>query len=360
MSRFLSRRFQNLEAYTPGEQPQDMEYIKLNTNESPYPPSPEVFKRVQAEEIGKLQLYPDPEGKALREKLSKLYDVDIENIFLSNGSDEILHFAFLAFCEPKGSVRYPKVSYGFYSVYADLCGLSPKEIPLQEDFTIRPEDYFTGKGMVVIANPNAPTGICLSIEQVEKIIKNNLDDVVLIDEAYVDFGGTSVVELTKKYENLLVVQTFSKSRSMAGARLGFAIASKEIIADLNCIKYSTNPYNVNRLTLVAGEAAIDSNDYYMENCKKIIETREKTAKKLKEMGFLVLDSKANFLFAMHHIVKGEKIYEELKKKGVLVRYFGKETIEDFVRITIGTAEQMEVFLAKLQEVLAEEETHEKK
>lgn len=354
MSRFLSSRFQKLEAYTPGEQPQDMEYIKLNTNESPYPPSPEVFERIQAEEIGKLPLYPDPEGKVLREKLAKLYGVETENVFLSNGSDEILHFAFLAFCEPKGCVRYPQISYGFYSVYADLCGLSPKEIPLQDDFTIRPEDYFTGEGMVVIANPNAPTGLSLSLPQVEEIIKQNPNDVVLIDEAYVDFGGTSVVELTKKYENLLGVQTFSKSRSMAGARLGFAIASKEIIADLNRIKYSTNPYNINRLTLAAGEAAIDSNGYYMENCKKIIETREKTAKKLKEMGFLVLDSKTNFLFAMHNTVKGEKIYEGLKKKGVLVRYFGKETIKDFVRITVGTAEQMEVFLEKLQEVLAKE------
>ncbi len=381
MSRFLSARFAGLEAYTPGEQPQDMQYVKLNTNESPYPPSPEVFARINGEEIGKLQLYPDPEGKVLRQKLADLYGVTAENIFLSNGSpevfaringeeigklqlypdpegkvlrqkladlygvtaeniflsngsDDILNFAFMAFCDETHGAMFPEISYGFYPVYADLYGVQAKQMPLQADFTISGADCCKNEAMVVIANPNAPTGLELPQNDIEKIIQSNPDHVVIIDEAYIDFGGTSCVDLIHKYDNLLVVQTFSKSRSMAGARLGFAIASKGIIEDLNKIKYSTNPYNINRITLAAGEAAVDSNDYYMENCKKIAATRERTTAELRKLGFMVLDSVANFIFAKSDAISGADLYAGLKKKGVLVRYFGKEKIKDFVRITV--------------------------
>lgn len=353
MSRFLSPRFATLEAYTPGEQPRDQQYIKLNTNESPYPPSPEVFWRLNTDEIKRLNLYPDPEGKVLKEKLAKLYGVEKENIFLSNGSDDILNFAFMAFCDSQRRAAFPEISYGFYPVYADLYHVPHEKIPLEEDFSINYKDYCNINKMVVIANPNAPTGMEIGLFEIEEILKSNPNHVVLIDEAYVDFGGTSAVGLVEKYPNLMVSMTYSKSRSMAGARLGFAIASKEIIEDLEKIKFSTNPYNINRLTLVAGEAAVDSDAYYKENAKKIIATREKTVKALKDLGFIVLDSKANFIFVKNPKISGGDFYAELKKKGVLVRHFEKEKIRDFVRITIGTEEQMEVLLQKTREVLAD-------
>lgn len=354
MSRFLSPRFAGLEAYTPGEQPQDQQYVKLNTNESPYPPSPEVLARISAAETGRLNLYPDPTGRVLKEKLAALYGVEPENVFLSNGSDDILNFAFMAFCDGERGAAFPEISYGFYPVYADLYHVSCVQVPLKEDFSVDYRDYCGVGKMVVIANPNAPTGMEISLAEIEEILKSNPENVVLIDEAYVDFGGTSCVALTKKYENLLVVQTFSKSRSLAGARLGFAIADKELIADLEKIKYSTNPYNINRLTLAAGEAAVESDAYYRENAKKIAETREDAAARLREMGFTVLPSVANFIFAKSDVLPGETVYQELKKKGVLVRHFGKEKIKDFVRITIGTPEQMDILLERLAEVLAEQ------
>lgn len=354
MSRFMSPRFAGLEAYTPGEQPRDQQYVKLNTNESPYPPSPEVLERVSKAEVELLNLYPDPTGKVLKEKLAALYGVEAKNIFLSNGSDDILNFAFMAFCDEERGAAFPEISYGFYPVYGDLYHVDCKKIPLKADFGVDYRDYCGIGRMVVIANPNAPTGMEISLGEIEEILKTNPDNIVVIDEAYVDFGGTSCVEFIRKYDNLLVVQTFSKSRSMAGARLGFALANEAIIADLEKIKYSTNPYNINRLTLAAGEAAVDSNAYYMENAKKIAETREMTIAKLREMGFAVLDSVANFIFAKSNILSGKVVYEELKKKGVLVRYFGKAKIEDFVRITIGTPEQMQVMFEKLAEILQEQ------
>lgn len=354
MSRFMSSRFAGLEAYTPGEQPRDQQYVKLNTNESPYPPSPEVLERVSKAEVELLNLYPDPTGKVLKEKLAALNGVEAKNVFLSNGSDDILNFAFMAFCDAERGAAFPEISYGFYPVYGDLYHVDCKKVPLKEDFGVDYRDYCGIGRMVVIANPNAPTGMEISLAEIEEILKTNPDNIVVIDEAYVDFGGTSCVDFIKKYDNLLVVQTFSKSRSMAGARLGFAIANEAIIGDLEKIKYSTNPYNINRLTLAAGEAAVDSNSYYVENAKKIAQTREMTTAKLREMGFTVLDSVANFIFAKSNTLSGKVIYEELKKKGVLVRYFGKAKIEDFVRITIGTPEQMNVMFEKLSEILQEQ------
>ncbi|MCI8454693.1 MAG: histidinol-phosphate transaminase [Lachnospiraceae bacterium] len=353
MSRFLSGRFVALEAYTPGEQPRDKRYIKLNTNESPYPPSKEVMERISKEEVMALNLYPDPTGRALKEKLAALYEVNTEQVFLANGSDEILNFAFLAFCDAQNGAVFPDISYGFYPVYAKLYQIPFEEIPLKEDFSIDSKAYCGLNRMIVIANPNAPTGMALSVGQIEEIVKSNPDHVVLIDEAYVDFGGESCIGLTKKYGNLLVVQTFSKSRSMAGARLGFGIAQAELIADLKKIQYSTNPYNINRLTLAAGEAAVESDAYYKENAKRIIETREKTAKELRELGVTVLPSKANFIFAGSGRLDGDSLYRELKAQGILVRHFEKERIRNFVRISIGTPGQMEALVSAFQKILAE-------
>lgn len=354
MSRFLSSKYLSLEAYTPGEQPRDMKYIKLNTNESPYPPSKRVVDALSSEEVLKLNLYSDPTCRALKMSIAELYGVEYENVFVSNGSDDILNFSFMAFCESeKRGVKFPEISYGFYSVYAELHGASYKAIPLKDDFSIDISDYMGNDATVVIANPNAPTGIALTLEEIEKIVKANPDNLVLIDEAYVDFGGESAIELTKKYSNLLVVCTFSKSRSLAGARLGFAIANKEIIADLEKIKYSTNPYNINRLSLIAGEMAIRDNDYYMDNCKKIIKTREYTQSRLKELGFEVTDSKANFIFARSDKIGGKELYLRLKERGILVRHFDKEKIKDYNRITVGTQEEMEALIFAITEILKE-------
>lgn len=349
MSRFLKQSYKELEAYVPGEQPQDMEYIKLNTNESPYEPSDEVIKAVSSDEVKKLRLYSDPECKNLRDAIANRYDVKRQNVFVSNGSDDILNFAFMAFSE--NGVIFPEISYGFYKVFANLHGLKYSQIPLNEDFTINSSDYTDAKSMVVIANPNAPTGIALSINEIEDIVKSNPQNLVLIDEAYVDFGGESAIPLTKKHDNLLVCQTFSKSRSLAGGRLGFAIASENIINDLEKIKYSTNPYSINRLTLLAGEAAIKSDDYYMANCKKIIESRNYTIRELKNMGFTVLDSSANFIFAKKDGISGEYIYQKLRENGILVRHFANEKIKEYNRITIGTYEQMQTFISVISSII---------
>jgi len=352
MSRFFSKKYQNLKAYTPGEQPRDMQYIKLNTNESPYPPSPSVLDAV-AEEAGKLALYSDPECTELVREASKLFGVKPTEILMTNGSDEILNFAFMAFCDREHPIVFPDITYGFYPVFAELNGIPYEKIPLKEDFSIDANDYIGIGKNIVIANPNAPTGLTLTLEEIEKIVASNPENIVIIDEAYVDFGAQSAVCLTKKYENLLVTQTFSKSRSMAGARLGFGIGTASLIADMQTIKYSTNPYNVNRMTMAAGAAALRENAYYMDNCKKIVKTREYTKRALEKMGFSVTDSKANFLFAKSEAVNGETLYTELKKRGVLVRHFSAERICEYNRITVGTQEQMEVFLAKTEEILSE-------
>ena len=355
MSRFLIEDYQTLEAYTPGEQPTDMKYIKLNTNESPYPPSRGVLKALSGEEVSRLNLYPDPECKELKDALASLYGLTRENVFLSNGSDDILNFSFMAFCGKQTSVRFPEISYGFYKVYAELYGVDYTAVPLREDFSIDIRDYMGNDANVVIANPNAPTGIALSLDEIEQIVKANPDRLVLIDEAYVDFGGQSAVALTKQYDNLLVVGTYSKSRSMAGARLGFAFGNRELIADLEKIKFSTNPYNINRLTLLAGKAAVLDNDYYMENCQRIIKTREFTVKALKELGFTVTDSKANFIFARSDSVSGEMLYKRLKERGILVRHFSSPKICEYNRITIGTKEQMQALVDAIADILKQGE-----
>ena len=350
MSRFFSKKYSTLEAYTPGEQPKDMKYIKLNTNESPFPPSKSVIDAVNGEEVAKLRLYPDPEGSELKSAIAELYGVEKKNVFISNGSDEILNFTFMAFFDAKGVV-FPEISYGFYKVYADLYGIDYRMIPLSEDFSINYKDYVGVGKNVVIANPNAPTGMTLSLAEIEEIVASNSDSIVLIDEAYVDFGGESCVALTRKYDNLIVCCTYSKSRSLAGARLGFAIANEAIIGDLEKIKYSTNPYNINRLTMVAGLAAIKDNDYYMNNCRVIEANREYTKSELEKLGFSVLPSKANFIFAKSDSIGGEELYLELKARGILVRHFTKEAIKEYNRITIGTMDDMKALVGAVSDIL---------
>lgn len=351
MSKYLNARFGNLEAYVPGEQPRDMVYVKLNTNESPYPPAPSVLDAVNRAEVEKLRLYSDPECTVLREKLAALYKVGKENIYLANGSDDILNFAFMAFCDADHGAVFPEISYGFYQVFADLHGIPATRVPLCEDFSINHRDYCGRDGMIVIANPNAPTGMALSTAQIEEILQSNPDHVVLIDEAYVDFGGESCVPLIDQYPNLLVVQTFSKSRSMAGARLGFAIANKELIADLELIKYSTNPYNINRLTQIAGAATVDAEYYTRACCREIMETRAYTTAELEKLGFRVLPSCANFIFAESDRIEGGELYRQLKSRGILVRHFDKPRISNFNRITIGTRSDMDAFLRAVKDIL---------
>ena len=357
MSRLINKKYAGLEAYTPGEQPTDMKYIKLNTNESPFPPSDGVLRAIDGEAVSLLNLYPDPVCKNLKKRLAELYSVEEENIFVSNGSDDILNFSFMAFCNATDHpVKFPQISYGFYRVYAELHGVRYKEIPLKDDFSICVEDYLGNDSNVVIANPNAPTGLALSLNEIERIVSSNPDRLVLIDEAYVDFGAESCSGLIKKYDNLLVVQTYSKSRSMAGARLGFALGNQELIADLEKIKFSTNPYNINRLTLLAGEAAVVDHSYYMDNCKTIAQTRTYTQDKLKALGFQCTDSKANFIFAKSEKIGGEELYLALKKKGILVRHFSNPLICDYNRITVGTKEQMDCLLEEISSILKEDFT----
>ena len=350
MSRFFSSKYSALKAYVPGEQPKDMKYVKLNTNESPFPPSEKVLRAV-AEEAERLQLYSDPECTPLVKECAKLFGVSEDMVLMTNGSDEILNFAFMAFCDESHPIAFPDITYGFYPVFAKLNGIPYTEIPLKDDFTIDIKDYVCRGENIVIANPNAPTGIALPLSDIEKIVKGNPDNVVIIDEAYVDFGGESAVPLVHKYDNLIVTATFSKSRSMAGARLGFGIASSKLIADMNTIKYSTNPYNVNRMTMAAGKAALEDNGYYMDNCKKIIENREYTRDALVQMGFMVLPSSANFLFARTSKISGEDLYLSLRKRGILVRHFTSERISEFNRITVGSREEMEKLISAIKEIL---------
>ena len=351
MSEFLKAQLRSLKEYTPGEQPRDMQYIKLNTNESPFPPSEGVLKAVSDAEVAKLCLYPEPDCIELTKALAERYDVKPENIMVGNGSDEILNFCFMAYFEPEKALLFPNITYGFYKVFGDLYGLNYTEVPLKEDFSIDPADYI-GKGAnIVIANPNAPTGMEMPMSEIEKIISTNTDSIVIVDEAYVDFGGQSAASLTKKYKNLIVVMTFSKSRSLAGARVGFAIADEALIRDLKTIKYSTNPYNINRLTQVAALAAVKDADYYDDNCKTIAANREYLVAELEKLGFSILPSKANFIFAQSDKISGKELYLGLKSKGVLVRHFDKAPIDNFVRITIGTKEQLDVMLQKINELL---------
>lgn len=353
MSKFFSQKYKNLIPYTPGEQPKDTQYIKLNTNESPFAPSKTAI-RYASNAAENLQLYSDPECSFLVKTASEYFGVDKDEILFTNGSDEILNFAFMAFCDEKTPAVFPDITYGFYPVFAEINNIPYEEIKLNSDFTLNVTDYTGVNKTVFIANPNAPTGIALALSDIEKIVSSNPDNVVVIDEAYVDFGAQSAVNLIHKYNNLLVTQTFSKSRSMAGARLGFGIGFKELINDLNTVKYSTNPYNINSTTMAAGIGALEDDEYFKQNCKTIIENRLWTVKELEKLGFDVLNSSANFVFAKHKSYDGRELYLKLKEKGILVRHFDKKRISDFNRITIGSLEQMQVLIKTLKEILEEE------
>ncbi len=352
MSKFLNERINGLTPYEPGEQPKQREYIKLNTNESPYPPSKKgVALAVEQAELS--HLYPDPNCQELTKLLATELGVKENQILLTNGSDEILNFAFMAYCDKDTPAVYNDITYGFYKVYAKLHGVESKVIPLKEDFSIDINDFIKEQGTIIIANPNAPTGLLLSLEQIEEIVKSNPNRVVVVDEAYIDFGGESAVKLIDKYDNLLVTQTFSKSRSLAGARLGFGVANEKIISDLMRIKYSTNPYNVNRLTQAMGMGAILDKHYFEKNCKLIIKNREQTKVELEKLGFIVTDSKANFLFAKSDKIDGKNLYLKLKEKGVLVRHFDTDRIREYIRITIGSSSQMKEFICTVKSILEE-------
>jgi len=353
MSRFLSEKYKALTPYTPGEQPKERKYIKLNTNESPFPPSKKAVEYA-ARAAESLELYSDPEIKRLTARIAELYSVSPECVICTNGSDEVLNFAFMAFCDNEHGAIFPNISYGFYSVFADLNGVPYYEVPLDDSFNIRVDDYLGAGKTVFIANPNAPTGIALSLGEIEAIVKSNPDNVVVVDEAYVDFGAESAAALTKKYNNLLVTQTFSKSRSMAGARLGFGIGSPALIADLNMIRYSTNPYNVNSMTMAAGLGVLEDEEYTKENCKKIIENREYAKAELEALGFSMTDSKANFLFAKHDKISGGELYRKLRERGILVRHWDKPIISDHNRITVGSLEEMQALIAAVKDILEEE------
>lgn len=350
MSRFLSSKYSGLSPYVPGEQPHDRRYIKLNTNESPFPPGAKVTEAVK-NETSSMNLYPDPDYKALREKLSALTGVAQDELIMTNGSDEILDLCFMAFCDSDTPAVFADITYGFYEVFSQINLLPYRKIPLRDDMSIDVKDYYYAKGTIFIANPNAPTGLLLTLSEIRDILEHNRKNVVVIDEAYIAFGGESAAELIGGYDNLVVTRTFSKSRSLAGGRIGFGIANKGLIDDLNRIRNSLNPYNLSRINAAAAIGAIEDNDYYLSNIEKIKAVREKTRAELIKEGFEVTDSKANFLFARTDRMGGKELYQKLREKGILVRHFDRDRIRDYIRITIGSEEQMDIFMDKIKEIL---------
>ncbi|MBE7088843.1 MAG: histidinol-phosphate transaminase [Clostridiales bacterium] len=349
MSKFLNESLLSLKPYIPGEQPKKGVFVKLNTNENPYFLSKYAVDAVTRQTFEKLNLYSDPESYDLRKTIAQSYKVNMENVIVSNGSDEVLAFIFIAFCQ--NGVAFPDITYGFYKVFASLFNLNCTQIPLNKNFDIVVEDYKNLNKAIVLANPNAQTGKLLTTNQIKTLLEQNKNSVVVIDEAYIDFGGESAVYLTKQYKNLIVVQTFSKSRSLAGARVGFAIADKELIEDLNKVKNSFNPYNVNRISSLVAQRAMQDEKYFKSSCKQIIYNRERLVRELKKLGFEVIDSSANFIMAKSNKIGGEELYLALKKREVLVRHFNDERIKEFVRITVGTSEQVDMLLYQIKRIL---------
>lgn len=338
--------------YVPGEQPKMTDIIKINTNENPYPPSPKVMEALKDINPEQIKLYPDPLVSELVEAIANFYGVDKEQVFAGVGSDDVLAMIFMTFFNSKEPIVFPDITYSFYDVWAEMLRIPYKRIPLTEDFKINVDDYKSVNGGVIFPNPNAPTGELLELSAIEEIIKNNQDVVVVIDEAYIDFGGESALPLVDKYDNVLVVQTFSKSRSMAGQRVGFAIGSRQLIKYLNDVKYSYNSYTMDSITIKLATAAINDREYFEETCNKVIATREWTKKELKRLGFVFGDSKSNFIFAKHPEHSGNELFEELKKNKIFVRHFSKPArIDDYLRITIGTDEQMKIFIDFLENYL---------
>ena len=347
MSQFWSKRTHELDPYTPGEQPQDQQYIKLNTNENPYPPSPHAIQAMKDAASEDMRLYPDPNAVVLKSAIADYFSLDTNQVFVGNSSDEVLAHTFVALLKHQKPLLFPDISYSFYPAYCSLFGINSKKIPLNSDFTINIDDYIEENGGIIFPNPNAPSGIGLSLEKIETILKNNPDSVVVVDEAYIDFGGETAAPLIANYPNLLITQTFSKSRSLAGLRVGFAIGNANLIEGLERVKNSFNSYPLDRAAISGATAAIKDHEYFSDTCNRIISTREKTTTALEKMGFFVLPSKANFVFAKPKNNNAKELYLKLKESGVLVRYFDKPRINDFLRITIGTDEEMEIFLEKL-------------
>ena len=350
MSSFIDERLQPLKAYVPGEQPKPGEFIKLNTNEFPYPPAEKVAKAT-SDAVANMNLYSDLNCTELKNAFYKVFGFGGKNVIFTNGSDEALYLCFLSFCGKKCGAAFPDITYGFYSVYADLCGIEKQIIPLDEELSVEPKDYYGVKKTVFIANPNAPTGKKISISQIEDILNNNKSNVVVIDEAYADFSGETAAELTKRYNNLVVVGTFSKSRGMAGARLGYIITSQELAEDIEKVKFSINPYNVNALTQATGTAVLEQNDYYKKAVAEICETRDAFSEELRNIGFEVIPSNTNFVFVKHPTVSGKYITNELRNRKILIRRFDNERISEYIRITIGTPRQMEAVAKALKEII---------
>ena len=351
MSKFWSKRTCELDPYTPGEQPQNQQYIKLNTNENPYPPSPESIDAMRAAANEDMRLYPDPTAKSLKQAIADYYELDLTEVFVGNSSDEVLAHTFVALLKKDQPLCFPDISYGFYPAYCGLFNIETKRIPLTEDFTIRPQDYNTENGGIIFPNPNAPSGIALSLADIEIILDANKDVVVVVDEAYIDFGGSTAVPLIKQYPNLLITQTFSKSRSLAGLRVGFAMGQADLIEGLERVKNSFNSYPLDRAAIAGAAASMKDKKYFEESCQKIIQTRDRVSTELTRMGFTVLPSKANFVFAKPDKTDAEKLYLALKDKGVLVRYFNSPRIAAYLRISIGTDKEMDIFLEKLAELV---------
>ncbi len=349
MSRFF--RLTELEAYVPGEQPKGIaNLIKLNTNESPFPPSPKVKEAIDAAAIDALRLYPDPGSTGVVSAIAEHYGISEKNVCVCNSSDEVLAFTFNGLC--KNGAVFADLTYGFYPVFCKFFGIEFEEIPLKEDFSLDVSDYTGKKGTVYIANPNAPTGIYKPLSDIRCLLEQDKDRLIVVDEAYVDFGGESAVSLINEYDNLLVIQTFSKSRQLAGGRLGFCMGNEEIIADMNTLRYSFNPYSVNRISMLAGEAAMRDVEYFEKCRNEIIVNREYTVSELNRLGFTVTDSKTNFVFATNPSIDAAVYVQKLRDRGIIIRYFGsKERIKDYVRITIGTLDEMRALISATEDIL---------
>ena len=351
MTKFWSEIAKRAEPYVPGEQINKENIIKLNTNENPYPPSPHVILAITNEVGNNLRLYPSPTMEELRTTIAGYYNVTKENVFVGNGSDEVLAFSFMGFFDPGKAIRFPDITYSFYPVYARVFDITYETIPLRDDFTMDVEAFYNSEGGVIFPNPNAPTSLYLGIDDIEAIVKHNKDNIVIVDEAYIDFAMESAVSLTKRYDNLLVIQTMSKSRALAGLRIGYAIGNEELIAALIRMKDSFNSYPVDRLALAGASAAIKDEAYFQQMKKKIIATREQTTKALISLGFHVLPSASNFVFATHETMPAKALYEQLRERDILIRHFGTEPIENYVRISIGTDEEMDKFIQAVTEII---------
>lgn len=351
MKKHWSQRIRDMVPYVPGEQPRDRQFIKLNTNENPYPPSPKALEALRAAAGDSLRLYPDPECTELRAAIAAAHGLSPEQVFPGNGSDEVLAFCFQAFFDPDRPVRFADITYTFYAVYASYFGLTPELVPLAEDFTLPVADLLApGCGGVVLANPNAPTGLAVELADIRRILEAHRDQVVLVDEAYIDFGGASADVLVPEYDNLVVVRTLSKGHALAGLRVGYALAQPDLIAALRCVRDSINSYTVDRAAQAAAEASLRDAAYFQERTAQVVRTRQRTALALRDMGFAVTDSQANFLFVRHPQVPAKTLLDGLRERGILVRWFDRPRIRDYLRITVGTDGEMDALTAALKEL----------